>query len=576
MSKHSILAASLMLLSISGCSQPDKYETADAIWLNGTILTMNDDQPEAEALAVKDGKIIAVGSKKSILKHQHKITQTHDLHQKTLIPGFVDAHGHVGFVGFQALSANLLPPPDGDGNNFAGLVKTLKAFAKDSELRQRFGVIYGFGYDDSQLKEHQHPTREVLDKVSEDEPVLVIHQSAHFGAVNSKGLEKLEITADTPNPEGGVIVKDSETGEPTGVLEENAFFSALGKLFPDMDAEQAMAMLKQGEQTYVNYGYTTIQDGRTTAENVQLGMAAAEQRLFDADIVSYPDILTPGVKELMTAPYFQDTTHTPKYNNRFRIGGVKLTLDGSPQGKTAWLTSPYYKVPKGQNEDYSGYGVVKDSVAIDVFTDALENHWQVLTHANGDRAIDQLIMAVDKAQLAMPDVDIRPVLIHGQTLRKDQVPQLKELGLIPSLYPMHTYYWGDWHRESVLGEERADNISPTGWVLEKNMRFTTHHDAPVVFPDSIRVLDATVNRTTRSGKVLGKQHKVDVATALKAMTLWPAWQHFEEDSKGSIEEGKLADFTVLSDNPLAIEESELIDLKVVETIKEGRSIYQAK
>jgi predicted amidohydrolase YtcJ len=209
-----------------------------------------------------------------------------------------------------------------------------------------------------------------------------------------------------------------------------------------------------------------------------------------------------------------------------------------------------------------------------VYTKALENGWQTLTHANGDRAIDQMIMGWEKAEAAVPGVDVRPVLIHGQTLRKDQVAELKTLGIFPSLFPMHTFYWGDWHRDSVLGPERAENISPTGWVREAGMRFTTHHDAPVALPNAMRVLDATVNRTTRSGKVLGEAQKVSVMTALKAMTLWSAYQHFEEDSKGSIEVGKLADFVVLSENPLEVAPQTLHSLTVLETIKEGESIYQ--
>ena len=204
---------------------------------------------------------------------------------------------------------------------------------------------------------------------------------------------------------------------------------------------------------------------------------------------------------------------------------------------------------------------------------AFANGWQILCHGNGDAAIDQFIEAVRSARQKYPDVRNRPVLVHGQTLRKDQVPALKELDIFPSLFPMHTFYWGDWHRESVLGPVRADNISPTGWLLEEGMMFGSHHDAPVALPDSMRVLSATVTRRSRTGDILGPTHRVPVATALKALTIWPAWQHFEEERKGSIEPGKLADFVVLSGNPLSVAEDELDDLVVLETIKEDVSIY---
>jgi hypothetical protein len=165
------------------------------------------------------------------------------------------------------------------------------------------------------------------------------------------------------------------------------------------------------------------------------------------------------------------------------------------------------------------------------------------------------------------------VLIHGQFLREDQVAAFDRLGIFPSLFPMHTYYWGDWHRDHTVGPVNAENISPTGWVLARGMKFGSHHDAPVAFPDSMRILDATVTRRTRSGDILGPAHRVDVITALKAMTIWPAWQHFEEDRKGSIEKGKLADLVVLSADPTAVDPETLDQLEVLETIKEGRTVF---
>jgi predicted amidohydrolase YtcJ len=242
----------------------------------------------------------------------------------------------------------------------------------------------------------------------------------------------------------------------------------------------------------------------------------------------------------------------------------------------AWVTKPYYVVPEGQPDDYRGYPAIDEQTTFKAIEKAYANGWQILTHANGDAASDLLIAAVREAKKKYPDVDNRPVLIHGQVLREDQVDQLAKLGIFPSLFPMHTFYWGDYHRESVLGPERAENISPTGWVLERGMMFGSHHDAPVALPNSMRVLSATVTRRTRSGYVLGPEHRVAVLIGLKALTIWPAWQHFEEDSKGTIEVGKLADFVVLSDNPLTVPADKLADLVVVETIKEDAPVYQRR
>lgn len=567
-----LLVAALQLASASALAATPPM--ADAIWFNGPIITIDDQHPNAQAVAVKDGKILAVGDKQRVLKNQGPATQMLDLKGATLLPGFIDPHGHVSMVGFQAASANLLPPPDGANNSIPKLQQTLRNFEQQSPIPKQFGVLFGFGYDDSQLQEQRHPTKDDLDAVAKDVPIAIVHQSSHLGVLNSKALELAKIDASTPNPEGGVIRRVEGSQEPNGVLEENAFFNALIKIFPKLSADQAVDMLSAGQKLYISYGYTTLQDGRSSADQVKTAIKAASDGKLLADIVSYPDILTPGTREMLVAPWYHPSNQPVVYNQHFRIGGVKLTLDGSPQGKTAWLSQPYFKPPQGQDASYAGYGVVKDADALAIYKEALANHWQILSHTNGDRAIDQLLSSMRAAEKAYPGVDVRPVMIHGQTLRKDQVAELKQLKIFPSLFPMHTYYWGDWHRESVLGPERAENISPTQWVLKAGMKFTTHHDAPVALPDSMRVLAATVNRTTRSGYVLGPEQRVTPLQALKAMTLWSAYQHFEEDRKGSITPGKLADFAVLSANPLTVKPETLSEIQVLKTVKEGRVIYE--
>ena len=285
------------------------------------------------------------------------------------------------------------------------------------------------------------------------------------------------------------------------------------------------------------------------------------------DVVAYVDMVTSSAT--MTSPFLSRS-----YDNRFRIGGVKLNFDGSPQGKTAWLTEPYFKPPTGQPETYSGYPTFTDEQANQYMDTAFENDWQVLTHANGDAAIDQFINAVAAAIDQHGEADRRTVLIHGQTIRQDQIDRLKNLDIFPSLYPMHTFYWGDWHAESVLGMPRADFISPTQAARKAGLKFSTHHDAPVALPSSFRVLDATVNRTTRTKKVLGKDQRVAPYTALRAMTAWPAYQHFEEGRKGSLSAGKQADLVILTANPLKIPRKDLINLAVVKTISRGKTVYQ--
>ena len=364
-----------------------------------------------------------------------------------------------------------------------------------------------------------------------------------------------------------MIRRKAGSQEPDGVLEESAFWMVLGALPKMSDADQ-QAIANAGQELYLRYGFTTAQEGRSTPETDETWAALAAKKALKLDVVSYPDVQL--ADKAMKSPYVGAS-----YKNGFRIGGVKLNLDGSPQGKTAWLSKPYYKAPSGQKEDYVGYPAFKEEQVLGFVDKAFANHWQLLTHVNGDAAIDQLIRAVRAAEDKHGKADRRPVAIHAQTARPEQVEAFQNLGIFPSFFPMHTYYWGDWHRNSVLGPERGRNISPTGWALQRGMIFSSHHDAPVAFPDSMRVLSATVTRVARgSGEVVGPEHRATPLTGLKAMTLWAAYQHFEERSKGSIETGKTADFVVLSDNPLKIDPAKIADIRVLETIKAGQSVYR--
>lgn len=556
-----LVGAALFMQAATG------MEAADQIWFGGPILTMTDDQPRAEAIAVKDGKIIALGSRQALNAYRDAHTVSHDLAGQALLPGFVDAHGHAFMVGLQAISANLLSAPDGEVTDIPSLQSTLSQWSQDHpDTQQSIGMILGFGYDDAQLAEQKHPTRQDLDAVSTDLPVLIIHQSGHIGVMNTRALERAGISAASPNPEGGVIRREAGSSEPSGILEEAAFFGALASQFGSLSAAQGEILFERGAQLLSQYGYTTGQEGRAVSALVPIMQSAASAGRIPIDVVAYVDV--------MENRDFIAQNARATYTDGFRVGGAKLTIDGSPQGYTAFRDRPYYKTPEGYRADYHGYSAVTPEQTFDAIDWAFANDIQIITHANGEAATDLLLAAIKTAKATHPEKDRRAVLIHGQFLRKDQIAGLDELDIFPSLFPMHTFYWGDWHRDRTVGPGNADNISPTGWVRERGMKFSTHHDAPVAFPDSMRVLSATVTRRTRSGDILGPQQRVDVTTALKAMTLWPAYQHFEDDQKGSLEPGKLADFVILSADPTAVDPETLHDITVNETIKRGKTIYQ--
>lgn len=544
-------------------------EIADSIYLGGPILTMNDDAPRAEAVAVRDGFILGVGDLSLVEEFKGDSTNIVDLNGRTMLPGFVDSHGHVAAGGgLQATVASLLSPPDGDVTDIASLQKKLRDWADENpELVGIANLIMGFGYDPAQLAENRHPTREDLDAVSADIPVYVVHQSGHIGVGNSKALEVLGYDSQTENPEGGVIRRIEGSTEPDGVLEGNAHFGGLFKFASSFGDEGTLDMGRAGIDSWISYGFTTAQEGRADPATVQMLKTLADAGEIKIDIAIYPDLAID--RDIVLRHHSRD------YENGIRIAGGKITIDGSPQGFTALRDKPYYDPVGDYEPGYSGIAYETPETINEMFDWAFENNIQMIAHANGEGASDILIAAVEQASDKHGMADRRPVLIHGQFLREDQVDSYQRLGVFPSLFPMHTFYWGDWHREHTVGPINGENISPTGWVRQRGMMFGTHHDAPVAFPDSMRVLDATVTRRTRSGDILGPSQRVGVTTALKAMTIWPAWQHFEEARKGSIEVGKIADFVILSDDPTAVDPETLDQLTVLSTIKDDEVIYKA-
>lgn len=546
-------------------------QMADAIFHGGDIVTIDDKNPLAEAVAIKDGKIVAVGKKDDVLKLRGENTKSIDLGGRCLLPGFVDGHGHCFGTGLQAASANLLAPPDYTVKDIPGLVAELKKYA-DSETAKKYGIILGFGYDDAQLKEQRHPTRHDLDEVSKDVPVYVIHQSGHLGAGNTKALEIAGITADTRNPVGGLIRREKDGKTPNGVLEETIHYSALMKVMPKMGEAEFDGLALAGMRLYAENGYTMAQEGRAIAPVDQCWMRLAERQKMLIDVASYPDISSNEKPFGLDTPWYSKTM-----KNGYPIAGVKISLDGSPQGKTAFLSQPYFIPPHGLPASFVGYPAMPIEDANRKVALCYEKGWQFICHCNGDAASDMMLGGIKEARAKFGSGhDRRDVMIHCQTVREDQLDQMQQLGVIPSLFGMHCYYWGDWHRDSVLGSERAERISPARSALRRGMIFSQHHDAPVALPSAIRILSSVVTRRTRSGDILGAGQCIPVDEALKSLTLWAAYQHYEEANRGSIEVGKLADFVILDKNPHTVPILALADLKVIETIKAGKTIYVVK
>lgn len=564
-----LILSFLIAGTVFSCSTQEKNTNeTTTIYFGGDIITMEGNAPSyAEAVVQENGKIVFVGSKADALKNYNKAEQI-DLKGQTMLPGFIDAHGHLWMSGIQATAANLLPAPDGNGNDIASLIKITNEWKdKNSKIIQNIGWIIGNGYDEAQLKEKRHPTAKDLDEISKDVPVLFLHQSGHLAALNSKGLEICGITEKTQNPKGGVIQRIEGTNTPNGVLEETAVFIPAAVLLKKVDDKGNEALILAGQKSYASYGFTTAQEGRATSVVCETFKKMSDNGTLILDVYAYPDIQ-------MGLDFMKKTGTNKDYQNHFRIAGVKLSLDGSPSGKTAWLTKPYVVPPPGMSKDYKGYPAVPDENVINnLVAEAFKNNWQIITHCNGDAAADAYIKAVKLAANQYGNNNRRTVMIHAQTVREDQLDDMNKLGIIPSFFSMHTYYWGDWHRDETLGKERAYRISPTMSTLNRNMIFTEHHDAPVAFPDALRVIHSTVNRVSRSGDIIGPDQRVSPYIAIKSITDWAAYQAFEENIKGTISVGKLADFVILDKNPLKINPMDITKISINKTIKEGKTIY---
>ncbi|ANQ26525.1 hypothetical protein BA894_08690 [Vibrio natriegens] len=558
----------LALALLSGCNNDDATPEieADTVFYNGTIVTMDGDQSVASSLAIKDGKIVGLNVESD--DYSSEDTRLIDLNNETIVPGFIDAHGHLSMVAQTVNFANLAPSPIGNSDTIALLVNEMQQFWDGKTLAEGQWMV-GMSYDDSLLAEKRHPTRYDLDQISTEVPIVIVHVSFHLAVVNSKALELLGIDATTANPDGGKIVRVSGSNEPNGVLEETAMYLAMGGLSSaPQSADAVKTTFKAAQEYYASFGITTIQEGAASHESVLLYEDLGASGDLFLDIVAYP---TWDAYSMMKLDGYAPSK---TYTNNFRIGGAKIVLDGSPQGKTAFMTQPYLNPPAGEAASYVGYPTQTSEFLETKLRSYLDEGTQFIVHTNGDASVDMYLAALDAISTESDDFSkIRPVSIHSQTTRDDQLEAMVKYQMIPSFFSAHTFFWGDWHRDEVFGEERAIRISPTRSASNLGINYTTHNDAPVVDPDIIRLMYNTVNRVTRSGQTLGEDQKATAYEALASVTKNAAYQYLEEDKKGTIEVGKLADLVVLSANPLTIDPEKMNTIEVLKTYKEGQLVY---
>lgn len=535
----------------------------DTIYVNGTVITMNPANPQAEAVAVLGERIVAVGSNRDIRALAGRQTHVMDLQGKTLLPGFYDAHSHFMYgaiAGFHLV--NLNSPPIGRITTMDELVAALQKKAQQTAAGQ---WVIGVNYDDTLLAEKRHPTRADLDRVSTGHPVFVTHISGHLGAANSLALAQVNITRDSPQPKGGAYRRDAN-GELNGVIEEH--LQPFLPFLTNFTLPQMLAALQWNAKEYLSHGVTTSVIANGNKMQLQLLQAAMAQGLLPLRFITMDSKESDAVPTAAEAGGFLSGFG----NEWLKLGAIKIVGDGSIQGYTGYLSLPYHTPFAGQ-ADYRAYPRISRAELTTMVKKLHRAGYQIAIHGNGDAAIDDILFALREAQKEFPRPDARHRIEHCQMAREDQLDAMKELGITPSFFVSHTYYWGDRHRDIFMGPERAARMSPLRSALRRELKMTVHCDTPVTPINPLLAVWAAVNRISTSGQVIGAQQRVTPLEALRMVTIDAAWQNFEEKTKGSLEAGKLADFVILRRNPLTVPALEIKDIAVLETIVGGKSVY---
>lgn len=562
----------VVLLLFYSCKDTTTLKNAEAkstshLYYNGNIITMDSNEPQyVEALVEQEGIIVFVGSKKQAQQNYGTAINI-DLKGRTLLPGFIDPHSHFSMVSNTMGQVDLNPQPVGTVTDIADILQRIQIYKTDKDIADG-QWIFGWGYDDGELKEKRHPTKEEIDRILPNNPVYLQHTSGHMGVANSMALKLMNVMASTPNPPGGIIQRMPNSNEPDGLVQETAMYPFVGNML-EILAKDGAEYFDTTQQYYASNGITTAQDGMSDRNSIAFFQSQANQGKLKIDLIALG-----GSNDLKTN--LADSTMKFKtYKNHFKVQGTKIVADGSPQGKTAYFTKPFNTPVPGCTHDCRGLPSLSIQELRDLFLIAYENENQLFIHGNGDATIDMVIDAHQYAckELNQPlNKDRRTIVIHSQFVRPDQLETFKSYNIHPSFFTNHAYFWGDVHLEN-LGEQRASFLSPMARAIALDLKPTNHSDATVTPINPLFTIWSAVNRESRSGVIIGPDQRISPYQALQAITINAAYQYFEQDSKGSLTAGKFADFVILDKNPLTVPAQAIKDIKVLETIKQGKTIF---
>jgi predicted amidohydrolase YtcJ len=596
----SLLATGLLASNVAAAPATRVPTTAvDTIYTGGEILTMAGASPVVvESLAVGGGRILHAGPLRSAPRSAG--TRVVNLQGRTLLPGFIDTHGHFIYFGKNLIDADLF-----------GAATVPEIVRRMQEQARKVGPgewIVGFGFRGNDLE--RYPSVAELDAVSADRPVMVVDSSGHAGAMNSAAFRAAGISAATPDPEGGKFERGADGRSLAGKAEETAL-NLVREKRPPFTGATADAVATRASALWASYGQTTAQDCGVGlgSDDIDLVRNAIDKRLLTLDlyicakdsnveamagaaakVVADYGRLTPGGdgdfrrQEGIVSDASGGQADTSgrllqlrpdldkRYVNRVRLGGIKFWLDGSIP--TAWMSQPYAVNPPGTEPGFRGYQQIPDGVLQAAFERWWRTGVQINMHMNGDAAAEQALRAIETVVQRQGMADHRPVFIHASYLRPDQIQRMKAVGAVPSFLTAGLIPGGD-TVVKLWGAERAASAMAAATMARNGIPYTFSHDAPVSpQPFVLALVDAGVNRRTPSGQVIGPAERVTPYQALLAVTAHAAWQIKEERSKGTLEVGKLADLVILERSPLKGDPTTIKDIAVLETIKEGRTIFR--
>ena len=545
----------LSMYLLSACAtDSEKSVVGDSdkvIIANANILTMDPEQPNAEALAFENGKIIAVGDLESVKNIVGNKYEYYDLEGKTVVPGFIESHDHMVLYGS---ILNLLDVSPFVTPSLKEALQKLKTQGKPD----KDGWIYAIGADQTLYTEKRGPTRQELDELFSDQPVMIIHMSGHGAFANSKAFELAGVTKDTPNPEGGEFEKD-KNGELSGYLKGMPAWLKVGKL-PASTKETILA----SANLHARHGFTTATELAIMAPRMVIFMEEVTRSGdFPVRVYGGMFITMPGLDEV-----------APQINNYetdlFKVRYIKTWTDGSTQGGTGYFTEPYYKLDADTKKGARG---TQEELNQQV-TKILQLGFAPAIHSNGDAAMDLALNAIEYARQETGNTTLRPHLIHCQYVRLDQFDRIQQLGNIGmTFFTPHVYFWGDMHRDVLLGPERAPKICSMNEAINRGISYAIHNDPPVTPPNALHSMWVAVNRLTSSGKLLGPEQRITPEQALLAYTREAAIVLGIEDELGTLEVGKYADFVVLDKNPLEVDPMKIKDIRIETTVMNGSITY---